>query len=223
MRTIDLTIPLSNGLKMFDSFPAVAIEDVLTHESSRERYKAPCMGAKVTKISLVDHIGTHVDAPVHFIPGGKDLSQYPADYLIGEAVFIDASEKGDDNPLDLTLLKKYMDEQSVSLSEDDIVIVRCTKKTWSDKDFLKIKSLLKETAEFFVEKKIKAVGLDLMAVDCLEDMSRPVHMELLGNGILAIEGLNNLDKIDQKRFELIALPLRLSGTSGSPLRVIGRL
>lgn len=217
---IDLTIQLENNLKMFDFFPPVIIEDYFDHESTKDRYSEPCQGSKVSRISTIDHIGTHVDAPVHFIPGGKDISQCSVDSIFGPAVYIDVSEKGEENPLSLNVFKKFQDQQNIKIKEGDIVIIKCTKKKWNDKGFMNSPSLLLDTAKYLVEKKVKAVGVDLMAVDCLDDMSRPVHLELLGHEVLAIEGLNNLEKIPTGRFTFIALPLFLKGASASPIRAI---
>lgn len=218
---VDLSIPVFDGMNMFSTFPAVQIADYWTYEQTASRYLEPCKGCKVTKLSMVDHTGTHVDSPSHFIIGGKTISEVPVDAYSGAAVSVDVSEKGDDHILTLELFQRYLNEQQVKLEEGMILVLRCTKKQYLDPDFLKVQALSEQVAYYIVSKKIKAVGLDLMAVDSLEDMRRPSHMILLGNGVLIIEGLANLDKLPSNRFILHAYPLYLEKASGSPVRAVG--
>ena len=76
-----------------------------------------------------------------------------------------------------------------------------------------------EGAEYLVKRKVKAVGTDAMALDAFGQDAAPAHAALLGNEVLIIENLTNLDKI--KDFCLfIALPLKIKGGSGSPIRAI---
>jgi arylformamidase len=220
MAVIDLSIPLHNNLKLLPNLPKVSIVDYYNFDNTSSLYKFPCHGCTVTCLSMPDHSGTHIDAPIHFIPGGKDISQIPPDYLIGKAIKIDVSSKDNDTPLSINLFKFCLKEQGIMIDKNDIVLIRCSSKKWSDEGFYKIKSLTPEVADYLIEKEVRAVGVDLISVDCLEDRRRPVHLKLLKKEILIIEGLNNLEKIDKKHFQFMALPLPLVSASGSPTRAI---
>lgn len=220
MAIIDLTIPLTDNLKLLPNLPEVSILQYFNHCSSAPNYEPPCRGCQVNFFSMPDHTGTHLDAPLHFVPEGKDITQIPVDSAMGEAVFIDASAKGADQPLTLELMQYYLKEQNVSIHEGDIVTIRCSAKRWNDEGYHRVQSLTPEVADFLIAKKVKAVGVDTLSVDCLNDKRRPVHLKLLGAEIILIEGLINLEKIGSQRFHLIALPLKLVSAGGSPTRAI---
>lgn len=217
---IDLSIPLYNNLKMLETFPACTINDFFSYEGTRERYLPPCQGCKVSLISLVDHIGTHVDSPAHFIIGGKDISQVAVDSYMGEAIFIDLSEKSDETPIGREMLLAALEKVRDNINRGKILLLKCTKKKWDEEGFLKVNTLTEEAASLIVEYGFKAVGLDCLSVDCLRDMRRPAHMKLLSNEVLVIEGLANLEQIDKIKCQFIALPLKLQNASGSPVRAI---
>lgn len=216
---IDLSIPLYNDMKMFDIFPACKIGDYFSYENTKERYLPPCQGCKTTLIAMVDHTGTHVDSPAHFIKGGKDISQLPVDAYMGAAIFVDLSEKPDEMPVSKEMLVEALDKFSCSMS-DKILLIRCSKKRWDDDGFLKVNTLTEEAAGLIIQHGFKAVGIDCMSVDCLDDMRRPVHMKLLSNEIVLIEGLANMEQIKSCQCQFLALPLKLQNASGSPVRAI---
>ncbi|MHC1693520.1 MAG: cyclase family protein [Sphaerochaetaceae bacterium] len=217
---IDLTIPLKDGLKMLGTFPPVAIKDFFTFENTRDRYVPPCQGCKTTLISLIDHIGTHVDSPVHFISGGKDISQLPVDAYMGDAVFLDVSEKDHSEAITADMLRKHFAQLNLIVNPGKILLLRCTRKKWSEEGFLTVHTLSEDAAYLIVHMGFKAVGIDCMAVDSLEDLRRPAHMVLLSHEVVIIEGLNNLWEIGSSECHFIALPLKLEGASGSPVRAI---
>jgi kynurenine formamidase len=70
------------------------------------------------------------------------------------------------------------------------------------------------------KRKVKAVGIDLSNADTTSDMSRPSHLQLLGNAIGIMENLVNLDQLSKKRFFFAGIPLKIKGLSGSPIRAI---
>jgi kynurenine formamidase len=80
--------------------------------------------------------------------------------------------------------------------------------------------LSEDAAEYLINKKVNAVGIDSPSIDRGSDSNFPVHKLLLSNEILIVENLCNLGKIDNQNFTLIMTPLRLSGASGSPIRAI---
>jgi arylformamidase len=220
MAIVDLSIPLTDNLQLLPNLPKVSITQHFSHSSSVSNYEPPCRGCQVNFFSMPDHTGTHIDAPLHFVPGGKDISQIPVDSLIGEAVLIDAAAKGADRPLTLELFQQYISVQNETIREGDIVVIRCSTKRWDDAGYHQVQSLTSEVADYLVAKKVRAVGVDTLSVDCLNDRRRPVHLKLLGAEIILIEGLMNLELIGCQRFHLIALPLMLVSAGGSPTRAI---
>lgn len=216
---IDLSIPLHNDMKMLDVFPACEISDYFSYESTKERYLQPCHGCKTTLIAMVDHTGTHVDSPAHFIKGGKDVSQLPVDAYMGDAIYIDMSDKADETPISKELLTSALEKIKFAKS-GKILLIKCSKKRWNEDGFLEVNTLTEEAADLIIEYGFKAVGIDCMCVDCMSDMRRPVHMKLLSKDIVIVEGLANMEQISNTQCQFIALPLKLQNASGSPVRAI---
>ncbi|MGI6097245.1 MAG: cyclase family protein [Dethiobacteria bacterium] len=220
MKAIDLTLKIKDGMRAVPFLPRVVIDSYLTHSFTQPLYKSPCQGVAMTSFSMVDHCGTHIDAPRHFIPGGKDISEIEPGRLIGKAVLIDASSKSPEEPLTKEMLQDFMHAQEVEINAGDIVVIRLWPKKWGDEGYFSCKPLALSAAEFLLGKKAKLLGVDTYTVDCPEDKQRPVHMKLLANELLPVEALVNLEQIRSKRFEFIALPLPLENGSGSPVRAI---
>lgn len=216
---LDLTISLNDGLKMLAAFPAVSISNFFDYDTTESRYLSPCEGCKVEHISLVTHIGTHADAPAHFVRGGETMDAFDLGHYMGDAVLIDLSNRPDDVPVSATMLAQALEAAEVK-GAGNILLLRLTRKRWNDPGFLDVKALTEDAARVVLDYGFKCVGIDLMCVDCLEDMRRPVHMCLLGNGVAIVEGLDNMDKIPRKDCWFCALPLKLVGAGGSPVRAV---
>jgi len=186
-------------------------------------YESPCQGVCTTYLSLVDHCGTHVDAPFHFLPQGRDISRVEPEKLMGPGVLIDASKKHTEEPVTAGMLEEQLQMQGDSLTEGDIVLIRCWPHEWGTEGYFACGALDTSAADFLIEKKVKAVGVDTISVDCLEDKRRPVHLKLLQEEIIPIETLVNLHLLPRNNFEFIALPLPLKGGSASPVRAVAVL
>lgn len=163
------------------------------------------------EINTMSHIGTHVEAPSHFKKDWKDISQLPISTFFGDAVCIDLSHlqpKGSIDPIDL---------EKCSDIYKKIVLLHSPFKG-EDMPYISQKAAL-----WLREKEIKMLGIDdtIRLEESLELMT--THKELLGNNIPIIEGLCNLDKLLDKSFYLIALPLKIVGLDSSPVRCIAIL
>jgi arylformamidase len=180
-------------------------------------------GVMVSKISMPTHGGTNIDAPRHFMENGMGIDEVPLSSLVGECVVFDASvEPG--GMVELSDLKKYEGE----IKPGDMILIRTG---WADDHFGKadylseIPGVSEDVAKWLVERKVKAV-----AHDCFPDVPTfrlvnapkyPNHTTYLSNNVVIIESLVNTKQIRAKRFLLVALPLKLVGSDGSPARVIG--
>lgn len=156
------------------------------------------------------HVGTHLDAPLHFIENSKYISDYPVDIFAGKAVLIDVRE------IELIGLK---DEYERLISEEDIVLF-CTgfSEFYGTANYYSKHPILTlELAEFLARKKIKMVGLDTPSPDRDDYL---IHHKLLSNDIFIIENLCNLEKLlPYDSFEIAAFPLKIKAEA-SPVRVV---
>jgi arylformamidase len=220
MKIIDLTVPLYDGLQSFPGHPKITVIDFVSHAFSASRYIAPCRGFASKLVVMSDHGGTHLDAPFHFFEDGLTIDEVPLEKTVGEAVFIDVSDKKHDKVITAAMLEKRLKKDHSEVRQDDIVLIRAWDGEWNGPGFHNVAGLGLSAAKWLTERKVKAVGVDLSNADTTSDMSRPSHMQLLGNAIGIMENLVNLDKLTKKRFFFAGIPLKIKGLSGSPIRAI---
>ena len=159
---------------------------------------------RVSVISMGSHSGTHIDAPLHYIPDGQSIDQITPDLCIGPALLMDIS-KGPFNG-DIT---------GPHLTGACRLILR---SGWSPTQPDDYGYLTEEAARFLVEQGILVIGTDAPSIESPEG-DGSVHRILLGSGVVVIE-LLRLDAIPEGVYTMVALPLPMKGIDGSPARVI---
>ena len=173
------------------------------------------------------HSGTHLDAPRHIFADGETIENLPLDYFMGKAVCLDCSVVKPNEPVTAAMLEPY-----ASVMEPGIIALLYT--GWSDRMFgtteywFDSPYLDEDAAKWLVDHGAKIAGFDFFQdVGAKCDHVNPedfvVHKIILGNGCLNIEHLTNLGQLVGKSFDIIALPLRLVGSEGSPTRVVALL
>jgi arylformamidase len=167
-----------------------------------------------SEISTPVHIGTHIDAPLHLIPGGSDIVEVPLSRLCGPAVVVQVTARRDIAVEDLA---------DVEVKPGDAVLFRTpNEELWDQQEFSEdFVALSGDAAMWLVDHEVSAVGIDYLSVDNYRSEDMPAHYALLGNGIIIIEGLD-LSGVEPGRYEMIALPLKIAGSEGAPARVIIR-
>jgi kynurenine formamidase len=188
----------------------------------------------VDVLTLGSHTGTHIDAPYHFIKDGKKIDELPVQRFVGDGVLVDVSAKSDRELIEPGDVEPYENE----IAEGDFVIL----KTGRDKYFGTSKYyfhpyLSPEGARLLLKMGVSLVGIDALNVDPTyhdsqdsdpsaialpdeETYGYPVHDILLGNDILIVENLCNLDKIKPVKGVYSFLPLKLKDSDGSPIRAV---
>lgn len=190
------------------------------------------------KFSAPEHGGTHLDAPIHFSKNGKTVDQIPLEQLVGKAIVIDASKDTLKNPDYQVSVHDFTNwESSFGKIPDKVIVLINTGfgKYWPDrlkylgtsktgKDALHdlhFPGIHPEAAKWLVEnRKIKAIGLDTQSIDYGQSEFFETHRILCTNNIPFFENVANLDKISVNEFIIIALPMKIKGGSGAPLRLI---
>jgi kynurenine formamidase len=188
------------------------------------------------KFCAPEHGGTHIDAPIHFAEGKQSVEQIPLSRLIAPAVKIDVSEKASKNKdykigiEDIT----FWEEANGKIPEGAIVLFQTGYgKFWGDrKKYMGIEEenqkhfpgLSKEAARWLIEnRKISAVGIDTASIDFGASENFETHVELMENNVPAFENVANLDKLPISGMIVIALPMKIKGGSGAPLRIVAFL
>jgi arylformamidase len=170
---------------------------------------------------LSTHTGTHMDAPFHFNPNGQTIDQVEVNrYICNNAILIKIQRNANEmiTSDDITRNSKYEIKE-----KDTVVFSTGWEKQIKQKDsyIRNNPGLSKDAAEYLVEKKVNAIGIDCPSIDIGIDSRLIVHKTLLSNQILVIENLCNLYELNNGKFILLVTPLKLAGASGSPIRAVG--
>ena len=192
--------------------------------------------------STAEHGGTHIDAPIHFAENGQTVDQIPLSNLVGNAIKIDVSKKAFNNPDYLVGIADFTNwekEENQNIPEGSIVLLETGySKFYKDKlkylgteergeaavKKLHFPGLAPEAAKWLVENRnIHAIGIDTPSIDFGQSQDFKSHVTLLSKNIPAFENLTDLEKLPSKDFQVIALPMKIKGGSGGPLRIIAIL
>jgi kynurenine formamidase len=178
-------------------------------------------------LTMSEHTGTHMDAPLHFIREGQahyGTDEIPLDRLAGRAATIDATELGVDDLLAVEHVEGWEEEHGSIEAGDRVLIRYGWDLRWKTgplgRRFLEDwPGLSGEAAEYLVGKGVSLVGCDTLAIDATVSESNPAHYALLGNEVYIVENLKNLDLLPPFCV-FLALPLKIKGGSGSPVRAV---
>lgn len=189
-------------------------------------------------LSTPEHGGTHLDAPIHFSASGKTLDQLDLSQLTGPAVRIDVSEMAlanRDYLIDSVAILAWEDQHGL-IPDGTIVLFHTgygafypdrekyfgTAKTGTEAiPELHFPGIHPEAARFLAERrKVKAIGLDTPSLDFGQSKDFAAHQILMGHNIPGFENVANLDQLPAKGFYVVALPMKIKGGSGGPLRII---
>jgi kynurenine formamidase len=193
---------------------------------------------RANKFSSPEHGGTHIDAPAHFAKDGQPLDAIPLEQLIGTAVLVDVSRKcaaDRDYRISIDDFREW-EKAHREIPKHAIVLLRTGfGKYWPDRKRylgteargpqavaeLHFPGLDPAAAAWLVaERKIKAVGLDTASIDYGQSTTFGAHVELMTHDVPAFENLANLERLPPTGITVIALPMKIAGGSGGPLRAI---
>jgi len=187
-------------------------------------------------ICTPEHGGTHLDAPIHFSKDGKTIDQIPLRQLIAPAVLIDVSARASAEPdyrLSMDDVRSW-EKRHGTIPSGAIVLLRTGwGKRWPDRkqylgddtpgdaSKLHFPSFGKESAEYLVgQRHVGALGLDTASIDVGASKDFIVHRIASAAGVAGLENLANLDQVPEAGAWVIALPMKIGGGSGGPLRAV---
>lgn len=206
---LDLTYGLRKDIPMWPGEAGPEIRESKTIDRD---------GCSVQSVWFSNHVGTHLDAPSHFIKGGLTLEQIPLETLIGRAVILDLTRKGEGGVItreDLEVFQKRLAPGS-----------RVVLKTGWDLRFREgrffdnFPCLDLEAARYLAARRPALLGMDTPSPSPVGDPDEAIHKTLLGAGIVHLEALRNLTLIDADECELIVLAPPFLGFSGAPCRAV---
>ena len=170
--------------------------------------------ANVTHLSAPVHMGTHVDAPDHFLNNGNTVEDIPLDYLVGPVLVLEVPSPEVITAGDLDALKIPEGTRRIIFKTSNSEYWKGEQHTFQ-KNFVALGS---DAAARLVELGLNVVGVDYLSVAAYNDPV-PTHKILLEAGVLIIEGLD-LSRVSAGEYKLYCLPLKIAGSDGAPARVL---
>ena len=172
-------------------------------------------GANLTlsDIRTTVHVGAHADAPSHYSAAGEDIAERNLHYYIGACDVLHAPDTRGRRIMPADLAGKPITASRILLRTDSFPDPR----NWNN-DFA---SLSRELVDWLHGLGVITIGIDTPSVDPFDDKVLEAHQALARHDMANLEGLV-LDQVAEGRYELIALPLKLAGADGSPVRAILR-
>jgi kynurenine formamidase len=219
-----------------------AINDKLVPWPGDEKFFEATVNASVEKNGyftrsfwMLEHYGTHLDAPAHFPPGKTTVDQIAVKQLFGPAVVFDVraeSGKDADYQLGATRVEEWENRHG-RIPEGAIVLLRTgwtsrwpdvrKYRNQDDKGKMHFPGFSPETAKLLIRRKVSGLGCDTLSIDRGVSSDYAVHHLALGADLYQLENLTDLSELPETGAFLIVAPIKLEGGSGGPVRVFALL
>ena len=206
MRIVDLTHELADDMPIFPGLPRPTFRPIAAVEQD---------GYAMSEYHLLNHIGTHVDAPAHQIAGGATLDEIPLERLVTDAVTIDVSQR-EHGAIGLAEIEPHL----ARVHEGDLVFLYSDNARnygddaywtgWSYPDA--------EAARALIERGISGIGFDGPSADPVDSTTFDLHHVWLSAGRLILENLTNLGELPA-RVPVVVAPMKVREANGAPARI----
>ena len=219
-----------------------AINDKLVPWPGDEKFFEATVNARVEKNGyftrsfwMLEHYGTHLDAPAHFPPGKTTVDQIPVKQLFGPAVVIDVrAESGKNSDYQLVAARiENWEKRHGRIPEGAIVLLRTGwASRWPDvrkyrnqdaQGKMHFPGFSAEAAKLLIQRKVSGLGCDTLSIDHGASSDYAVHHLALGAGLYQLENLADLSELPETGAFLIVAPIKLEGGSGGPVRIFALL
>lgn len=203
----DLTVTIRNEMAVWPGHPPVHLERIRKIEDGSN--------SNVSELDLSVHTGTHMDAPVHFLPGANAIETLPLEVLIGPAQVVQLPDSVDQ------IGAAEVEACGIQPGVTRVLFKTRNSQIWQSEnpafqpDFVAVNAA---GAETLVKLGIRLVGIDYLSIAPFKQSKEP-HQILLGAEMVIAEGLD-LSQVQPGLYTLICLPLKLGGSDGSPARVV---
>jgi kynurenine formamidase len=230
-KLVDLSHPFNEQTIYWPTAATFKLEQVAEGETEQGYYYA------ANNFSAAEHGGTHLDAPVHFARGGDTADEVPLRRLVGRGVVVDVSKRAladRDYRVTVADLERHEDRYG-RIGRGAIVLLRTGyERYWPDRarylgtaelgegavPKLHFPGLHQDAARWLVRRDIRAVGLDTASIDYGQSSLFESHRVLGAAGVPVFENVANLRGMPRRNFLVIALPMKIEGGSGGPLRIM---
>ncbi len=207
MEIYDISVLVYTGMVTWPGDPAVAITQAMD--------QAKGDAATVSLLNMGVHTGTHVDAPVHFVPGGTGTDTLDLGVLVGPALVVAVPP---DAP---SITAAVLDALPIPPGTERILFQSRNSVYWQEEQprfHEDLVAVAEDGAEWLVARGVRLVGVDYLSVAPF-GAGVPTHRVLLEAGVIPVEGLN-LSGVTPGLYTLICLPVKLRDCDGAPARAI---
>jgi kynurenine formamidase len=180
---------------------------------------------------MLEHYGTHLDAPAHFPPGKSTVEKIAPEKFFGPAVVLDVRADGEKNPdyqLSPAIIEAW-EKRNGKIPAGAIVLLRTGwASRWPDvqryrntdaKGVMHFPGFSVEAARILLDRKISGLGCDTLSIDPGNSKDFPVHHLVLGAEVYQLENLRDLSTLPEAGASLVVAPIKLEGGSGGAVRV----
>jgi arylformamidase len=204
MAIFDISIGIDESLPLWPGDPELRLQWAAKIEQGDL--------VNLTELSMGIHAGTHIDAPLHFLPQGKPIDSLDLNVLVGEAQVVAIPQE-----VDLVTVDILEDLDEINATR--VLFKTKNSQLWDTPTFQKdYVALDVSAAQWLLNRGVQLVGMDYLSIAPFNDPS-PTHEILLSNNIVIVEGLD-LRSVNPGLYTLICLPLKLAGREAAPARAI---
>jgi len=170
-------------------------------------------------ISMSVHNGTHADAEFHFDANGESIEKAPLEIYLGRAIVVDLTEAFSQSKEKHLITIEDLQPHADEIAETSRLLIKTGR--WNNSAVFpdRIPVIAADIAAWMQKNGVKLLGLDLPSVDEIDSKSLQNHHALSGAGIALIESLD-LSRVGSGIYNLAALPLKIAGGDGAPMRAI---
>lgn len=214
MRWVDLSQLLWEGSDRAGRAAAPVLRSVMSLETDP---------FAISELTISSHVGTHLDAPNHFIAGGRSIDQIPLDRVTGPGVVLDVPGEANTG-----LGAEALAAGGPEPRPGEIVLLRTG---WEEKAgspaYFEHPYLLDSAVRWLIDRRVALVGMDLITPEMPEAVRDgpfdwPVHRALLEKEVLVIENVCNMESLLRRRVEIVAAPINVKAADGAPVRLLAR-
>lgn len=228
-RLVDLSLGIYNGMPSHALFPPPTLLPYADHESS----KSVGLGTPddlftyaVNYLATLEHVGTHVDAPLHINPEGDSVDLQPLDLFMGKAVCFDVRHIGDLGEVDAAEMEAAEEKSGVKV--DGHIVLLCSgfhDRHWPNIEVVtKNPGLTADATHWLADRGSRMHGVEGPSTDRAGNREFPSHRACRDRGIYHFEWLVNLESVlGVGEFQFYGFPLKIEGGTGSPVRAVAEL
>ena len=213
MQLVDLSHTIEAGMPMFSpSAPGPQISAWMSHAQAAASGRYQDCTCEVSQVSFITSMGTYLDSPYHFHPAGASIEQLRLEQLVLPGVVVDCRGASPKQPIGPEAFA------TLDVSGKAVLFHSGWSRFWGQPEYYEHPFLTGEAAKALVEGGARLVGVDWLVIDDTNDSRRPVHVTLLGENVLIVENLTNLEALPPSEFIFHAAPLKFEGAAAFPVR-----